>query len=707
MIRLFFLFLFGIPFWLGAQGIQAQIDSLRGILPYQEGEAKLVVLFQLSELHAQRSPQTARDYASDALGLAFSLDNPARLAQAFDVMGRSYHALGKYILATDCFKRGLETAKPLENAKLDAHLYNSLGIIMSKRGNYHDALDYFLKAKAYWEKRQNHGETAKLLINISALYLELEAYQKAIDAADQVVQLLGEKPTSRKMLPAVAMALNNIGSAHEGLGLYDQALDYYLRAWELKQASPRPINQVSTLASMFSVLHKQKRYYDAEERYEQAMRIAREENSRYWQQNLMQIYGDYLRSRGAAADAVVQYEQSLQLARFLHAQQACLDLNHRLAETHAELGDFSSAYRYAQRQIVLKDSLMNSENQLHLQELDAIYKLEDMEKTIGELRQKEELGRWQLYGLMGVAILFVIALFTVYSRYRLGRRSHRLLEQQHREIRQQNLLLEDKNRQIARQHAQMEDQSRAIRQQNDRLEASNRDLENFAYVASHDLKEPLRTLIGYLQLLERRNGDRLDESGRTFLDFARRGGEQMLELLEDLLHYSRVGRGGAEPTRVSLAKVLEDVQQNLSKQIKDTGAILTIGLMPVVSGYQTELYLLFQNLLSNSIKFHRPEVLPQIHIQAREEADGYVISVADNGIGIDLNFQAEAFTMFKKLHQSHEYQGTGIGLATCKKIVENHGGEISLTSEAGQGTTIYIWLPRVEAASVSNTLGTA
>lgn len=687
-----FLCLF-VPLVLPARNPQAVMDSLRTALPTATGEAKLLILFQLSDMYLQSAPETARDYASDALGLAFNLDNPARLAQAFDVMGRSYHALGKYILATDCFKRGLEIARPLNNPKLEAHLSNSLGIIMSKRGAYKDALDYFLQAKAYWEARHVTDQAGRLLINISALYLELEDYQKTIDAATEVLDIFEDQLDKKAGVAAYAMALNNLGSAYEGLDLYEQALSYYEQALALKQTHLRRIEEVSTLASMFSVLHKQRRYYDAEERFRQAMHIAREENSRYWQQNLHQVHGDYLRQRGDLAGAILAYQESLKLARALHAQHACLDLNQRLAETSAQMGKYDEAYRYSVRQLALQDSLFNSENQLHLQELDAIYKLEDMEKKIVLLQQKEEVARWQLYGLLGVSIFFVTALLTLYSRYRLGRRSHRVLERQHLEIQQQNRLLAEKNQQIALQHARMEAQSQAIHDQNDRLEASNRDLENFAYVASHDLKEPLRTIIGYIQLLERRYRDRLDESGRTFLDFARHGGEQMMVLLEDLLIYSRVGRSGATPQPVALDAVMAKVRQNLHSQIQDTQATLSVGPLPVVTGYASEFYLLFQNLLSNALKFHREQVPPHIHIQAREEADSYLISVADNGIGIEPAFMAEAFTMFKKYHSKHEYQGTGIGLATCKKIVDNHGGEIAIESQPGVGTTVLLRLP--------------
>ncbi len=224
------------------------------------------------------------------------------------------------------------------------------------------------------------------------------------------------------------------------------------------------------------------------------------------------------------------------------------------------------------------------------------------------------------------------------------------------------------------------------------LRRSNTELQQFAYVASHDLQEPLRMVASYTQLLAKRYRGRLDRDADEFIDFAVDGARRMQDLIQDLLAYSRVGSRGKvfQPTNTN--RIFERATENLGAQISEQHATVTSGPLPEVMGDDTQLAQLFQNLISNAIKFHGNEP-PRVHLAARRQDSNWLFSVADNGIGIDPAYTDRIFVIFQRLHTREEYAGTGIGLAICRKIVERHGGRIWVESERGKGSTFFFTIP--------------
>jgi signal transduction histidine kinase len=220
------------------------------------------------------------------------------------------------------------------------------------------------------------------------------------------------------------------------------------------------------------------------------------------------------------------------------------------------------------------------------------------------------------------------------------------------------------------------------------LERSNSDLEQFAYVASHDLQEPLRKVISFCQLLERRYKNQLDERGELYIAFAVDGAKRMQVLISDLLAFSRVGRRSGEQVVVDTGELLKNAMGNLANAIEDSGAEITHGELPQVLGEASLLTAVFQNLIGNAIKFHGDQ-RPRIHIEASRSADEWTFSVTDNGIGIDTEYADRIFVIFQRLHAKDAYPGTGIGLAMSRKIIEYHGGRIWLDTSADDGQTRF------------------
>jgi PAS domain S-box-containing protein len=226
----------------------------------------------------------------------------------------------------------------------------------------------------------------------------------------------------------------------------------------------------------------------------------------------------------------------------------------------------------------------------------------------------------------------------------------------------------------------------------EKLEISNRELEQFAYVASHDLQEPLRMVSSFAQLLEKRYKGELDDDADDFIGFIVEGAQRMKDLIDDLLTFSRLSTASREFRPTNMNKVLEDVLLSIKPSVEAENATITHDDLPTVQCDPSQIRQLFQNLISNAIKFH--EKAPEIHIFAEESDGKWRFGVSDNGIGIHPDHQDKIFDIFKRLHTREEYEGTGIGLSICKRIVEIHGGDIWVKSKPGEGSTFYFTLPK-------------
>lgn len=262
----------------------------------------------------------------------------------------------------------------------------------------------------------------------------------------------------------------------------------------------------------------------------------------------------------------------------------------------------------------------------------------------------------------------LLAAFFIYKNYKANKKS--------------SAILKAKNKDILRQSLE--------------LEAKNNELEQFAYIASHDLKEPLVTISSLIDLLVEDYGDKFDEEGRMNITFIQDSSDRMRKLIDAILAYSRLGKS-KEYDSVNCNLVIKTLESDLQNVISRTNSKIETKNLPTINAAELEIRLLFQNLISNGIKFTKPNVTPLVTISAEEttinDSSFWQFAVKDNGIGIPEKHRERIFSIFQRLHSREEYEGTGIGLAHCKKIVESHGGKIWLTSQEGEGTTFYFTIP--------------
>ncbi len=264
---------------------------------------------------------------------------------------------------------------------------------------------------------------------------------------------------------------------------------------------------------------------------------------------------------------------------------------------------------------------------------------------------------------------------------------NRTIEELH--LRQKEIV--EANHELQFQKQLVEEQSDKLSEQLHMLEKSYAELEQFSYIASHDLKSPLRTIASYAGLLRRRYSPQLDAEANEFIDYIVKGASHMNEIIRDLLEYSGINKS-REFERICLNEVIDLVKQNLNAEISEAQARIDCADLPTITGHRTGMLQLFQNLLANAIKF-RGDAPIEIAISAEEREGYWQITVSDNGLGLDEGFQEKAFMPFQRI--SHlERPGTGMGLAICKKIIKIHNGDIWYKSEANMGTTFYVMLPK-------------
>lgn len=258
-----------------------------------------------------------------------------------------------------------------------------------------------------------------------------------------------------------------------------------------------------------------------------------------------------------------------------------------------------------------------------------------------------------------------------------------------REIQEFNFELENK---ISERTETLLKREATLAKQNKKLQNQNKELEQFSYVASHDLQEPLRSLVSFTELLETEYAGKLGGNGEFYVEFISKSSKRMQQLVKGLLDYSRIGKE-KKIILINCNQIVNEVLSDMMVTIKESNAEIIVHDLPILKGYETELRQLFQNLISNALKFMKKDISPKIHFFAKKQENEWLFSIQDNAIGIDENNIHKLFVIFKRFNNRDEYEGTGIGLAHCKKIVELHGGTIWADSKLGEGSTFNFTIP--------------
>jgi signal transduction histidine kinase len=634
----------------------------------------------LSEANADKSI----DHSKAALALAQNLDDDHRRLQAYDRL-ISVHFDLKYDL--DAATKYLTKAKAIGSTNMtlneQALFYGHEGKIFLALNDFVRAHQLFLKQLMTFEKENNKLGIAKANYDLGWLFFEQNDFRQAL--ANFIEAL---KPYRQlHNITGKMKTLNAIGQVHGRTNDYQKNLIYCSDALLFAKTINNRLEIARINTNLGFACRHLDRLGDALDYYNAALEVAQDmRNDRLIAETATELGNTYL-----AVGNLSRANSSLQLAveAVYKTDSKALKKNvyAALAQYYEKTGQSLLAFDCLKRMVAIKDELFNEEHTRQLINNQIRYETERRDEEVKKLRARElennliiQKQRQSNYALIVLILLVLVAVGALYKAFQRKKMYNQLLEQEvkkrTKELQQSNMELKESNR---------------------LLEQSNAELERFAYIASHDLKSPLRNIISFLNLIERRLKNSTDASLHEYLHFATENAKQMNQLIQDVLEYSIVEGKDSPVAPVNLNDTILLVLQNLKAEMKQKNATVIAEPLPVIMGNSVHILQLLQNLIGNGIKYNQSPHA-QVHVSYRSDGISHIFAVKDNGIGISPEFHSLIFEMFKRLHTKEEYPGSGIGLALCKKIVNKMGGDIWLESQQEQGTIVYFSLPSSQMA---------
>ena len=620
--------------------------------------------------------------------------------------GKANRRLSNYDISLDYFSRILSIADSTSvyySERADAH--NHIGLIHKSLGDYQKAYQYILNALNIHTLEKDSAGIGRDYYSLGSIFFYQKRYDQSLEYFKKAKDLFIATGDERWIFKSYSALGVNYGN----LDQWDESYEFGNKAFKLASKLDYKLGMAYSLGNLAEVHLKNNEFLEAKKMLTEALRLKEELKDNWGVIGAhLSIIGAYLKCK-EPAKALPHLKIAEDLSEKIGSKSRLMATYQAYELTYEALGKYTEAYIYLKKYTVFRDSVHNEKT---LEDMDLAKKKFELEKKESEiallksenelLGQRKKTQQLQSYFILFVAFGLFLSFWFVKSRLNLQRKTNALLEEKNEKIEYQNAALHETQKQLVEVNALLEKNNAILGAKNEeiafknkQLKNSNEDLENFAYVASHDLKEPLRMINSYTALLKRKYNDMFDENGKEFMYFVTDAAKRMNVLLDDLLNYSRVGKTGTMDNMINVNDVLLIVESNLSKRLEEEKGVIQVNSqsIPTILSNHTQLVQLFQNIISNALKF-RGERDPIVTIDCQLKDGQHVFSIQDNGIGIAEEHQSRVFEMFKRLHTREEYEGTGIGLSTCKKIVQKHGGDIWLESTLNEGTTFYFAIPK-------------
>lgn len=561
---------------------------------------------------------------------ALAQKDESLLAEIYNQFGQIYIKKQEYSKSLEYSQYLLSISKKLKDVEKEITALNNIAIVSGVKTNYKIAIQYFLEALNKSKAIEYRHNIAHCLINIGTIYAHLYNYEEALERYQIVLKKYHDILDNNTKV----IIYNNVGNIHYTNDEPAAAQSFFVKAHELALHCNYREMIAHSLAQLSRTKTALGEYNEALKIAQEAQEIIEELGTLNGKQiNLINL-GDIYYQKQQQQKAIQLLLEGLDIAIQLKDHTSEIRAYQLLALLHQQLEDYKQAFLYQFKYSTRKEEFGKIQDNRRFLDFEIKYAIKEKQKEIEQLTKENEY---------------------------------------------QALLLSKGDQ---------------INQQNEELIAMNEELRQFAYVASHDLKEPLRMIGSYTQLIQRLYRNQIDGESETYFTFITEGVSRMNNLLDALLQYATVGHTDEESKTINLQDIIEICQVNLRVLLAETDAVIHSDALPTIVSTQSLLLQLMQNLLSNAIKFRRADVRPQIHIRAQETTEQFIISVQDNGIGIGTEYQERIFVIFQRLHARSKYKGTGIGLSICQKIIKRLGGSIWVESEVGVGSTFYFSIPK-------------
>ena len=628
----------------------------------------------------------------------------------------------------------LEKARQNEEHRDIFNIYRDIGFYYENNNQLDKGLSYYYKANELAEQYKDKELTLIICTDLAITHRKLGQYQETKKFHLKSLELA--KQTND--LPSVEYSYHGLGLLYETIGDYDKAIELYFKSLEVAEKRGTAVGVITTLQNIGVTFLKLGNTQKALDNIEQAHQLATSENDSALVANVLHDYGTILMEGNRYNEAKRKFEGAISIYKSLHSKGSMARSYMHLAQLHTEKGDYERAQQYFLQCLSFQEYLSIINTAYLFNKLGFLYlkrdKIADAKVTFEKslhLAQKHDYknliqsNSQQLYELYSnnqnprKAIEY-LQLSANTKRYLYGEdKSKRIAEMQFQfdaakrekeiyalQLQENKILLIGSCciflvflafmiltiRLKGRNNQNLSVKNEEILSQNIKLKASNEVLKQFAYVAAHDLKEPLRNIGSFINLLQIKYGKGFNEEANEYMGFVKTGVKRLNNLLNDLLEYSQISAQTAEDERVDINQVISIVLKNLRDTIhRNDATIHSTCELPYLNISKLHLTQLLQNLIANAIKF--TEQVPVIVISCHQEKDSAVITIKDNGIGISQAAGDKIFNLFHRINKTASYEGTGIGLTICKNIVDKYDGAIWFDSVMGEGTTFYIRLP--------------
>ena len=657
-----------------ANASNPRIDSLLNkLISVDDDETKMELLYQIAWDYRRIDPKKTIEFAKRLQDKANNLNNDRQLSRSSNLQGIGHSILGDNEEAIKWFKLAVEAAKKTNDPSVQMGPTNNIGHFYMNQGKFLEALSYFQEAAKMAKDLNKLDSWCIFTMNIGIVMESQKDYQRA---EEYYIQAL-DGARKGKNYNSQTDILNLLSD------LYLQkdpvvSLDYTRQALKISEQTSDSVGIQRNMQVLGQIHYQLEEYQEALKYFEKARKLSAASG----------FTNDHIRS--VLLTANVNYVlgnnlQALKLADELHALASerglltYLKESYRLySEIYSRQENFEDAYYYQKKYQIAQDSMAAQERSSAISELEIKYNTEQRELEFNLLKADQAQKEAAIQRSKSISLIITMALLLVgsfalflYFAYKQKNQNNKLLEQK----------VDERTKELVTSY--------------NTLQQANKELERFNYIASHDLKEPLRNINSFIGLLKRSLGKAISPDQADYINFIRNNALQMNYLITSVLEYSSAGKDNSQKTPVDVNILLKTLINNMQGQLNEKNAsVILSGSFPTMIAHEPHLELVFKHIIENGLKFNKSET-PTISIRCQKNEDHYLFSFEDNGIGIAQEFFSKIFDMFGRLHDRESFKGSGLGLAICRKIINQNFGKIWVESIEGKGSRFFFTWPTI------------